>query len=194
MRRLSPLFLVLCLSPLLHAGLSISVNGVIHSPLDEVLLQTGETAVIGIHGDGTLVNIAPYLLVEGPGSIEGHTMVYPGSLTDYQDLEAHADSAGMSPGDLLVMVRDLTGRPDIQDISFMTLADELIPPASTVGLLVDNIIFQCGGFGDVTLTLVYEDPWTAYPTQIVHQIPEPATFFLLGLGGLILAGRGRRCA
>jgi len=161
--------------------------------LDEILMQPDETAVIGIHGDGTSVNTAPYLLVEGPGSIEGHTMVYPGSLTDYQDLEAFADSAGMSPRDLLVMVRDLTGRADIQDISFMTLADELIPPAPPVGLLVDNIIFQCRGFGDVTLTLDWADFPSLVYTQIIHQIPEPATLFLLGLGSFFAFARcGRK--
>jgi len=194
MRRLPLILFVLCLVPSLQAGLSISVNGVIHSPLDEVLLQPGETAVIGIYGDGASDNIAPYLLVEGPGSIEGHTMVYPGSLSAYEDLEDSADSAGMSPKDLLVMVRDLTGRADVQDISFMTIADELIPPAPPVGLLVDDIIFQCGGFGDVKLSLMWDDYMGIFPTQIIHQIPEPVTLLLLGTGSVILARKAKRCA
>jgi len=187
MRRLSLLFFVLCLAPSVHAGLFISVNGAIHPPLGEIVLQPGETAVIGIHAEGfTLVNIDAWVLVEGPGSIDGHTMVYPGSLAAYQDLEAIADSIGMSPEDTLVLVRDEVGKTNIQDISYMVLADWAIPPAPLNGLLVDDIIFQCGGFGDVTLTLVYEDPRTAYPTQVIHQIPEPGTLFLLGLGVFLM--------
>jgi len=188
------LLFILCLAPSLDAGLFISVNGVIHSPLDEILMQPGETAVIGIYGDGASVNMAPYLLVEGPGSIEGHTMVYPGSLSAYEDLEAIADSSGLSPEDVLVLVRDLTGRADVQDISFMTIADELIPPAPPVGLLVDDIIFQCGGFGDVKLSLMWDDYMGIFPTQIIHQIPEPMTLLLLGTGSVILARKAKRCA
>jgi hypothetical protein len=185
MRRVSLLFFGLCLAPSLHAGLSISVNGVIEPPFAEILLEAGETAVIGIHGDGwTTVNVAAYLLVEGPGSINGHTMVYPGSLAAYEDLEAITDSLGRSPEDTLVLVRDLTGKTDIRDISFITLVDRAIPPAPLNGLLVDDIIFHCEGLGDVTLLLIIEDVETV--TQIIQQIPEPGTLFLLGLGVFLM--------
>jgi hypothetical protein len=181
------LLFILCLVPSANAGLFISVNGVIEPPFAEVNLQPDATAVIGIQGDSlTRANIAAYLLVEGPGSIDGHTLVYPGSLSAYEDLEAFADSFSRSPEDTLVLVRDLTGKADIQDLSYIVLVDPVIPPAPLQGLLVDDIIFHCGGLGDVTLTLVLEDPRTAYPTQVIHQIPEPGTLFLLGLGVFLM--------
>jgi hypothetical protein len=183
MRRLSLLFFGLCLAPSVHAALFISVNGVIEPPFAEVNLQPDETAVIGIHGDGwTMANIVVYLLVEGPGSIDGHTMVYPGSLSAYEDLEAFADSFGRSPEDMLVLVREEVGKTNIQDVSYTVVADWAIPPAPLKGLLVDDIIFQCGGFGDVKLTLMWDDYADTFPTQVIHQVPEPGTLFLLGLG------------
>jgi len=179
------LLFILCLAPSAYAGLFISVNGVIEPPLAEVKFQPSETAVIGIHSDGrTASPMAAYLLVKGPGSIDGHTMVYPVSLAAYEDLEAMADSLGRSPEDTLVLARDLTGKPDIQDLSFITLADPAIPPAPLDGLLVDDITFHCRGFGDVTLTLISDDYVGDYPTQIIHQVPKPVTLLLLGLGGV----------
>jgi hypothetical protein len=59
------------------------------------------------------------------------------------------------------------------------------------------IYFQCDGPGDVTLDLY--DIATFAPTwdqiepichgMIIHQIPEPATMILLGLGGLLIRNK-----
>ncbi len=190
------LLFILCLVPSANAGLFISVNGVIEPPLAEVYLQPGETAILGILGDGlTPPPIALYLLVEGPGSIDGHTMVYPGSLSTYEDLEAIADSMGMSPENALPVLGDETGYSNLQDIGIISLVDMAIPPAPLEGVLVNDIIFHCNGLGDVKLTM-----WTCayipviFDTQVIGQIPEPMTLFLLGLGGVILARKARRCA
>ena len=188
MRRLPPLLFVLCLTLSAHAGLSISVNGMIHPPLGEIVLHPGEIAVLGIHGDGlTTGPIEFYLFVEGPGSIDGYDMVYPGSLSGYEDLEDLADSLGMSPENALAVLRDETGNSNLQDIGIIWLVDMAIPPAPLDGVLVGDIIFYCNGLGDVKLTM-----WTCayipviYDTQVIHQIPEPVTFVLLGMGTFLI--------
>jgi hypothetical protein len=180
------LLFILCLVPSANAGLFISVNGVIEPPFAEVNLQPDQTAILSIYGDGQTPHpIALYLLVEGPGWIDGHiTMVYPGSLSAYQDFPGPEPLP--PPEAILEMLRQFSGRPDVMDFSFITLADGAIPPAPLKGLLVDNIIFRCDGLRDVTLNLVSDDFATVYDTQAIRQVPEPATLFLLGLGTFLM--------
>jgi len=190
------LLFILCLVPSANAGLFISVNGVIEPPFAEVKLQPDATAVIGIQGDGlTPPPIALYLLVEGPGSIDRSTMVYPGALSAYQDFPLTVPDIEVPPPpeEQLRAARELLGRPDLMDLSFITLADSAIPPAPLDGLLVDNIILHCDAIGDVRLSLISDDFATVYDTQAIRQVPEPATLFLLGLGSLFaVTRRGRK--
>jgi hypothetical protein len=73
---------------------------------------------------------------------------------------------------------------------FVNLADGSIPPAALNGVLVDLIDFHCTGQpGDVMLYLAEAAVFTVFDTQVIHQIPEPITFALLGLGGLFLRRR-----
>jgi hypothetical protein len=190
------LLFIFCLVPSANAGLFISVNGVIEPPFAEVKLQPDATAVIGIQGDGlTPPPIALYLLVEGPGSIDRSTMVYPGALSAYQDFPLTVPDIEVPPPpeEQLRAARELLGRPDLMDLSFITLADSAIPPAPLDGLLVDNIILHCDAIGDVRLSLISDDFATVYDTQAIRQVPEPATLFLLGLGSLFaVTRRGRK--
>lgn len=180
---------ILCLAPSANAGLFISVNGVIEPPFAEVKLQPDATAVIGIQGDGlTPPRIAAYLLVEGPGSIDRSTMVYRGSLSSYQDfpLTVPDIEAPPPPEEQLRAARELLGRPDLMDLSFITLADGAIPPAPLDGLLINDIVLHCDAVGDVTLSVVSDDFATVYDTQLIQQIPEPMTFVLLGMGTFLM--------
>jgi len=48
--------------------------------------------------------------------------------------------------------------------------------------------FHCTGEGDVPLA-IYDDDGNLLDDLIIHQVPEPATLALLGLGGLLLRKR-----
>jgi hypothetical protein len=59
------------------------------------------------------------------------------------------------------------------------------------GIIVDEILFHCEKAGDGAINL-YSTDWvtpTLIDSVIIHQIPEPATICLLGLGGLLLRRR-----
>jgi len=170
MKKLVALVLVLGLCSLANAALTIGVNAAMDT--------------VTISGDGATTNVAAYLLVEGPGAIAGGTLVYTGSLSAYQDLEAFATDLGMPPAEALATLGGIVGKT-LTDLSAMTFADGAIPPASTAGILVSGI--RLTWTGEVTLSLVSDDGAITYDTE---KVPEPLTIVLLGLGGLFLRRRG----
>jgi hypothetical protein len=147
--------------------------------------EAGDT--ITISGDGeTAAPVAAYLLVEGSGSISGGNVIYSGSLAAYDDLEAIAASLWMSTEETLDAFRDFLSKPDLVDLSMITLADGAIPPAPLQGTLVDNIRLTVTG--PVVLTLVSDDFATVFDTKIAH-VPEPISLSLFALSGLFLLRR-----
>lgn len=165
MKKLVALVLVLGMASLANAALTIGVNPAMDT--------------VTISGDGATTNVAAYLLVEGPGAIAGGTLVYQGSLSVYQDVEAHAADLGMTVPEVLAFF-------GVSDLSFVTIADGAIPPASTEGVLVSGIGLT--GTAPLVLTLMSDDGTITYNSVNVP-IPEPITITLLGLGGLLLRRR-----
>jgi hypothetical protein len=67
-----------------------------------------------------------------------------------------------------------------------------IEPVPGGGLLIDGIIFECSGIGNVNLWLYGTTDFmemNLYDMQTIHQIPEPGTIAFLGLGAMLLKRR-----
>jgi hypothetical protein len=193
MKKLLILMLVLGVASVANATLLLSVDGVTDPPETEVTLHPSDEAVIDVMGDGRAQPQAAYLIVQGPGTIAGHTMLYGGTLVTYQDLEEIAVELEMTPEDVLAVLAEY-GYDEATDLSYMNFADAPGGDWPTLdGKLVDDIIFHCEGPLmeplDVTLTLTDGDFAEVFDVQIIHQVPEPMTLTLLGLGGLLLRRR-----
>ena len=65
---------------------------------------------------------------------------------------------------------------------------------TAAGVYFDQILFHCESTADAVIQLystIDGETYTLEDTVIIHQIPEPATMFLLGLGGLLFRKRGK---
>jgi len=138
-------------------------------PNGQVLTSMG----ISMWGDGTEVNPTGWILVLGPGSIDGHTMVYPGNRAAYRDPEDNVNVPNVPElQERLDAMRELLDMPDLADFSSWDLIDSRTPPAPAAGKLIDNIILQRQGtYGDIRITLVNEwfetlDSVTVSPEQV----------------------------
>ena len=67
-------------------------------------------------------------------------------------------------------------------------------PSTPAGIYFDGIVFHCVSTQDAVVQLystVDGETFALEDTVIIHQIPEPATMVLLGLGGLLFRKRGK---
>ena len=170
MKKVLVLMLVLGFASMASAGLSLWVDG---APAESstITLLPSEYAMIGVYNDddGTVPRVLGYVsITDGPGSWSGGYNVYiPPSLTS-----AYAYYFG-----------PLTG---LGDTWYLSDADATVNEIG-VGMLGD-FEFHCDDFGDVTIVLS-DASQMIHDTLIIHQIPEPMTIGLLGLGGLFLRRR-----
>lgn len=179
MKKILIVFAVLAMASAANAALYISVNGRIDLEDTDFTLAPSESCVIDITGDGQTNPGAFYMGIDlgstGAGSlnIDNATLVYAGSQADiyWEDYEYIAN---------LLNVENPFVHVELTDIA--------IPPLPLDGLLVDDIVFHCEGIGDVTIAL-YDENGYFVDSQVIHQVPEPMTFALLGLGGLFLRRR-----
>ncbi|MHC4423154.1 MAG: PEP-CTERM sorting domain-containing protein [Planctomycetota bacterium] len=74
---------------------------------------------------------------------------------------------------------------------FGSISTFLGPGNGITGTIYDLIEFHCEALGDAVVNLYYTDfvTPTLIDSVIIHQIPEPMTVLLLGLGGLFLRRR-----
>jgi hypothetical protein len=179
MKKLLVLMMVLAMAGMANAALLLSVDGVVDPPDTQIEIAPSDEVIIDIWGDG-LTDPYAFLLgiAAGDGSkgsldISGATVLYPGSeaaIMEFDD-QGTADMLGLE-----------------NPFVYIELTDVAIPPAPLDGTLVDGIVFHCEALGDVTLVLLDGDGMVM-DTQVIHQIPEPMTVALLGLGGLLLRRR-----
>jgi len=197
MKKLVVLVLVFALASLANASLMISVNGVVHPPSSQINIAPSQELNLDITGDGLTINDYAWLIAEGPGTTGGGRLLYTGDLSA---LTTYAPGTGDGYEDLKAWLEG-EGMPyqNVNGITYALFASGLSTPPSTQGTLADNIIFHCTAApGDVTISLVKivdergdggALTITPYDSVIIHQIPEPITMALLGLGGLFLRRR-----
>lgn len=175
MKKFLVLALVLGIASMAPAALNIVINGDI-DPLDsEITLLPSETLILGVEGAtaaGGAAN-AMYVVV-GPGTVDNSGATYQGGLS----------------GNFYQLYVDYYWAPSVDRAGLPAVAGYASDLGALSGILIDNIVFHCEGPGDVVVEL-YESvdsgaTWQLTDTAIVHQIPEPATMALLGLGALVL--------
>jgi hypothetical protein len=188
MKKLLVLMLVLGLTSVASArntgmAIQLSIDGV-PAP-DEITLMESDWVMLDIMAaDGyALDSMELDLEVVGPGHIE----------LDPQNVTVPTDII-VAPFESWSLVVDGVTEKGIGAIVGMTF-----DPAGLGGQLVNYILFHCDGLGDVTITITdagaNNDPVNGDISQemmgsiIIHQIPEPTTVMLLGLGSLFLLRR-----
>jgi len=183
MKNILIVFTVLAMASVANAGFMLSVNGVINPPASEINLKPSETAVIDIHGaDNPVGSISLWLLLEGPATINGAA-----TFKWEQSTSANLDQATKDA--VIPMLREM-GYPGLNDIVSVDILDTVDPFTAPNGLLIDGILLHCEAQpNDVILSMLDAGTFAELSRVVIHQIPEPMTLSLLGLGGLFLRRR-----
>jgi hypothetical protein len=184
MKKLLILMLVLGLASVASAGLQISVGGV-QEPIDsQINICPSDHLVLDIWTDARIApgigEVAGYALVcqSADASISGGISLYP-------------EDPGITIGDGAAGV----GFPVAQgeDGVWGMIALAVIPEIPAGATIFDLIDFHCEwGPNDVVVKLYSTADWVNANLEdsvIIHQVPEPASMLLLGLGGLLLRRR-----
>jgi len=181
MKKLLVVLSVLAIATTANAALraSISVNGVVDPPDTQIILMPSETATIDIHAWNDVSVMSTFLLMQGPGTLDAS------QLTLWQQSKYTQPSAAFD--DLKVIFEEL-GYANISQIADFDIQDLSEPFTVPNGVVLDGLKLHCEDIGDVILT-VFDADLNVLDSQIIHQIPEPVTFALLGLGGLFLRRR-----
>jgi hypothetical protein len=174
MKKLLVLLLVLGMASAANATLQISVNGDKEPVSSEIWLEPSQELTLDIWTDAIIeqgVGEGYWALSTGElGSISGGVPLGNGT-----DTTIYAGASSYVPGEGV-----WGGVGAVNQSSYA---------AGTV--LYDQIIFHCAGEGDAVVTLYWDIFGTdeVIDSVTIHQIPEPMTVALLGLGGLFLLRR-----
>jgi hypothetical protein len=191
MKKLLVLALVLSMATMASAalvtGLQISING--DKQAAPITLTPSQTASLDIWTDsGIQTNTGFNLLLV---ATTGGSIDYLSGVVAYNDPQVKFERSGNAH----VYLGDSSGLLPANEEGLGAYAfaqNGVIPSGST---LFDAIVFHCDGRGDVTLKLYTVnddyDQLTLVDSAVIHQVPEPITMALLGLGGLFLRRRSK---
>lgn len=186
MKKLLILIVIISGTSFVNASCLIMVDDVINP--NPITMLPSNTATIGIYA--TEYFQPPFydvwLVCQGPGIISGGQMLYQGSLTELET-KAVQDWEEGNPG----LFNEL-GYPGTTSASYALFADGVVPSVFPIGMLVDNIIFHCEGYGEVLLTLCSGDFTTVYDTQTIQQVPEPASAVIFTVGLIFVASKRKK--
>jgi hypothetical protein len=183
MKKLLILVLVLGMASMAGAGLQISVDGD-PEPIDsEIFIAPSDELVLDIYATGGDTGDSFWVLIVD--DLVGTIDPYSGIVNI-----PPAPDASMLLGSLVDNWLD-GFFPGQNGIVGTVGAYSAFPPYPD-GVYFDGIIFHCEAIGDALIQLVeidgelWEPTGVIFDSVIIHQIPEPATIALLGLGGLLL--------
>jgi hypothetical protein len=174
MKKLVVLMMVLGLATMANAGLQISVNGSLTQ--DAITLVASNTVTIDIYNPAGV----------DPRNFTAYLDFLPNDAGAYNLANARlGPQAGDFPSDFIFnAIGTVDEYTDNQNWAPGTVTET----PGTI-FLVD---FHCLGVGTVTVNLYDSrvgDGMQVVDTLTIHQIPEPMTMALLGLGGLFLRRR-----
>ncbi|NLH16349.1 MAG: PEP-CTERM sorting domain-containing protein [Phycisphaerae bacterium] len=150
------------------AGLQLTVNG---QAVDETTIQVDEELTIGVVNDSSTLIGSLFLLM--PWGQPGEwipSIIQPG---------------GIIPGVINSWGWEYFEMEDVGS-GWMWPGSPVIEP--TPAGIMGEFGFRCTGIGDVSIQL-FDEPFMEIEPLAIHQVPEPMTMSLLGLGMALIRRR-----
>jgi hypothetical protein len=166
MKKLLVLTLVLGLASLASAALTLSVNGQV-AP-DEITINISDTVTIDLMAGAENVDAFVDTYWEANGNFE-ILNVREGDVEAQGDFQFYIDGPVPYNGALSIGVKSAWG-PETPKVAGTLMLFDL----------------HCLGEGDVYIELFDAAGGSVADSLTIHQVPEPATMALLGLGALVL--------
>jgi hypothetical protein len=186
MKKLLVVLLVLSMATMANAALQITVGANNATDVTEMTLNPSDNVTLGIYTSD--------IMGFGKGDWNGSALVVSGPA----GLLSAANAVSLYPNEPGIAIFqsasvDLGFPTTLQGPGFtFTFTGADINP----GQIINSIAFHCEGAGDVTIQLLGSQQFLAdgsdtvvLDTLVIHQVPEPITLGLLGLGGLFLRRR-----
>ena len=189
MKKLVILMLVLGMASLANATLQISVDGNLDPVDSEIEIDVGQTLNLGVWTDSEIAlgMSDNYILVVGSlGKVTGG-----GSALDASAPDGWSSAVNGLTADFPAVIPPAGMEGIFASVANFDFVSFLPIPSQTV--LIDDVLFECLGQGDAVVMLLQAADGVVsdivYDSVLIHQIPEPMTMALLGLGGLFLRRR-----